>query len=61
MRCYPEGDGLELSVVWSSSSGLLKDELVVGHPLARWTGQLLLDQSMGVHRRVGCKEREERK
>lgn len=56
MRCYSEGDGLELSVVRSSSCGLLEDELMVRHPLALWTRQMLLDQSVGLHRRVGCKE-----
>lgn len=54
MRCDSEGNGLELSVVWSSSCGLLDDELVVRHPLARWTGQLLLDKSVGLYWRVGC-------
>lgn len=60
MRCYSERDGLEMPVVWTSSCSLLEDELVVRHPLARRTGQLLLDQSVGLHRRVGCKESDAR-
>lgn len=53
---HSEGDGLELSVVGSGCCGLLEDELVMSHSLTWWTGQLLLDESVGLHRRVGCRE-----
>lgn len=56
LRCDSEGDGLELPVVWSPSCSLMEDELVVRPPVAGGTGQLLFDQSVGMHRREGCKQ-----